>query len=557
MLASLLPADFDRACFERLLGFYAPSAQIVEMANVLASKSKDEWVKEGHGKRAFTNGIPENDLLKAHEAMKQLWGEMPTVIDPMAGGGSIPLEAASLGLNVLYLCEHDEEAVVNIARHRTPTPSLPLEGEGEKGKRGATHARQRANEFYQHLMTETFREAHRVLRDDGVLTVMFTHKKQEAWAALFESLIAAGFTITATWPVQTESQHSLHQAQKNAAQSTVLLAARKRTSPLSPSVGRGARGEGSIGYFDDAMQSDIRTVAQRTAARLRDEGLNAVDQLVGAFGPAMEVFTRYDEVRTDIGDTVNVTAAIQAAADAVADWRVEQLAKQGIEGVDAESRFVLLCWDVLGAAEFRFNEAMLLGRSVGMDVNALIDAGLVDKSGDKVKLLSAKERRRERAIRTEAEQLERFASPGRGRRRGNRTVHPNDEYFASAIDMCHALALRHAEAGGGGAGIGAARGMALQQGWTASSPPFRESSTCARLMEALLNAAPVAVQFPGTGRGHTAADEFPEFRAWHAMLQPLFRIKPPEWKEPQEAQLTLDIEPAEEEDEDNVDEEEE
>jgi len=68
---------------------------------VLASKSKDEWVKEGHGKRAFTNPIPEPDLLKAHEAMTELWDGMPTVIDSMAGGGSIPLEAASLGLNVL------------------------------------------------------------------------------------------------------------------------------------------------------------------------------------------------------------------------------------------------------------------------------------------------------------------------------------------------------------------------------------------------------------------------------------------------------------------------
>ena len=40
-------------------------------------------------------------------------------------------------------------------------------------------------------MTETFVEARRVLRPDGVLTVMFTHKKQEAWESLFTSLIEA------------------------------------------------------------------------------------------------------------------------------------------------------------------------------------------------------------------------------------------------------------------------------------------------------------------------------------------------------------------------------
>jgi adenine-specific DNA methylase len=402
-----------------------------------------------------------------------------------------------------YLCERDEEAVVNIARHRT-----------DNSRAGAKKARQEAEVRYQELMTDSFRECHRVLRDDGVLTVMFTHKQQEAWAALFESLIAAGFTITATWPVQTESQHSLHQAQKNAAQSTVILVARKR----EPNAGRA--------YFDPGMQAEIRDVARSAAARLRADGLNPVDQLVGAFGPAMEVFSRYDAVRTDTGEPVGVAAAIQTAADAVAQWRVEQLAARGLEGVDAESRFILLCWDVLGAAEFRFNEAMLLGRSVGMDVARLKETGLVAASGDKVKLLPAADRRRERAVRSEREQLSLVEGYEKARTKPARKVHPSDEYFASAIDMCHALALRYQENGAGQNGIGAARGMALQQGWT-------PDSACARLMSALVAAAPPAVRFPGKNGKKTAADQFPEFRAWHSLLKPLFQIDPPQWKEPE------------------------
>jgi len=105
-----------------------------------------------------------------------------------------------------YLCEHTEEAVVNTSRFKDRF---------EKTKDAKAASRQ----FYRKLMTDSFTEAKRILRDDGVLTVMFTHKKQEAWEALFASLINAGFTITATWPVKTESEHSLHQAKKNAAQS--------------------------------------------------------------------------------------------------------------------------------------------------------------------------------------------------------------------------------------------------------------------------------------------------------------------------------------------------
>ncbi|GIW50772.1 MAG: hypothetical protein KatS3mg081_0127 [Gemmatimonadales bacterium] len=79
-------------------------------------------------------------------------------------------------------------------------------------------------------MLACFREFRRILRDDGVLTVMFTHKRADAWNALGRALIEAGFTVHASWPVRTESEHSLHQAKKNAAQSTILLVCRKRAS---------------------------------------------------------------------------------------------------------------------------------------------------------------------------------------------------------------------------------------------------------------------------------------------------------------------------------------
>ncbi|MEW6073152.1 MAG: DUF1156 domain-containing protein [Planctomycetota bacterium] len=399
-----------------------------------------------------------------------------------------------------YLCKHDEEAVVNTRRHR----------EGQE-KTGAGKAK--ARDHYRRLMTETFKECRRTLRDDGVLTVMFTHKKQEAWEALFTSLIRSGFTIGATWPVKTEGWHSLHQAKKNAAQSTVILVARKRPA-----------GAG-IGYYDSAMEREIRERARATAERLRNEGLNAVDQLVGSFGPAIEVYSRFDEVRTDTGVPVGVDRAIDAASDAVGAWRIEQLAARGLDGVEPEGRFALLCWDVLGAAEFRFNEAKLLGHAVGMDVEELVAAGLVSKSSDKVQMLSAPERRRERAL-TPDEATETLFGPvvtaKRRRKKDALKIHPNDPSFRTALDACHALALRHIEAGGGAGGVGAAKALMLQQRWT-------KDSAVARLMAALVGAAPEALRREKGRR--SAAAKFPEFRAWHALLEPLFGVAPPDWRE--------------------------
>lgn len=395
-----------------------------------------------------------------------------------------------------YLCDHDEEAVVNISRHR------------DNGEKTTKEAREDAYVFYNKLMAETFAESKRILRDDGVLTVMFTHKKQEAWEGLFQSLIDAGFTITATWPIKTESEHSLHQAKKNAAQSTVILVARKRM----PNAGKG--------YYDSSMKEEIRNTAASSAERLQGEGLNAVDQMVGSFGPAMEVFSRYDEVVTDTGEPVNVGQAIDEAADAVSEWRINQLAERGLDGVEPEGQFYLLCWDVLGAQEFRFNEAKLLGHAVGMDVNQLITAGLVTKKSDKIIMQTAKERRRERPLEPDEVVETLFGDEIKTKRRSKKDVlkvHPNDPEFRTALDACHALALRYEEGG-----LGSAKSLARQQNWTVDS-------AVSKLMEALVKAAPIAVRFDKGSK--SAGHRFPEFRAWHVMLKEIFDIIPEEWKE--------------------------
>lgn len=436
-----------------------------------------------------------------------------------------------------YLCEHDQEAVVNTTRHRKNGG-----GSSKKGKRdGSTaDAKAKAHAFYQGLMTDVFRESRRILRDDGVLTVMFTHKKQEAWEALFTSLIQAGFTITATWPIKTESEHSLHQAKKNAAQSTVILVARKRPK------------DAGVGYFDNAMRKEIREKARFTAERLEGEGLNPVDQLVGSFGPAMEVYSRHSEVRTDTGIPVGVDKAIDEAADSVSEWRVQKLSDRGLEGVEPEGKFTLLCWDVLGAVEFRFNEAKLLGNAVGMDVDQLVAAGLVTKTGDKVQILSAGDRRRDKALEPDSVEVQTLFGPiivakKRASKKSTLKIHPNDPAFRTALDACHALALRYIEAGGGAGGIGSAKSLANQHRWTKDSKE-------ARLMEALVHAAPEAVRHEA-GKKSVAA-QYPEFRAWHALLLPLFGIKPPDWKKKLEAVIGLPFKETIEEEEESDSEEE-
>jgi putative DNA methylase len=75
-------------------------------------------------------------------------------------------------------------------------------------------------------MAAIFAEQRRVLKPEGIMTVMFTHKSAGAWDALAGGLIEAGFTITASWPMNTEAEGSLHIREKSAARSTIFLVCR-------------------------------------------------------------------------------------------------------------------------------------------------------------------------------------------------------------------------------------------------------------------------------------------------------------------------------------------
>src|SRR3954447_24998933 len=99
VLASVLPADFPRETFERLLGFGRPGNEIVAIRELMNTGVQ---VPGGFGAvRAFKAPLRANDLDAAHAAATRIWGHLPTVMDPMSGGGSIPLESARLGFPTL------------------------------------------------------------------------------------------------------------------------------------------------------------------------------------------------------------------------------------------------------------------------------------------------------------------------------------------------------------------------------------------------------------------------------------------------------------------------
>ena len=127
-----------------------------------------------------------------------------------------------------HLTEKDLEAIASPARFK---------GAGTK----AASARKLATKDYEAKMAEIFTECRRVIKPEGIMTVMFTHKSTTAWDALTVALINAGFNITRTWPVKTEAESSIHIKDRAAARTTILLGLPPRKDKSPPDPGTGLR----------------------------------------------------------------------------------------------------------------------------------------------------------------------------------------------------------------------------------------------------------------------------------------------------------------------------
>lgn len=261
------------------------------------------------------------------------------------------------------LCNKELEAIANPGRFR-----------------GIKNAAELADRDYEVKMQRAFSEYYRVLKDDGVLTVQFNHKDSGAWDILSQTLINAGFEITATWAVNTENPNSIHQAEKNAVNSTVLLVCRKR-------IGSGAA-------WWEEIQPKVRRAVMDRLPLLQEAGMKGIDLYLAAFGPALKELSKKWPVRTRDNVDVRPEAALREARSAVVDQRMIQVTEGHYVQIDPVSRYYLIAWDCFLTHEFPFDEARLLALSTGdVSIMELRDKyHLLAKKGNDVVLLTPRER---------------------------------------------------------------------------------------------------------------------------------------------------------------------
>ena len=256
-------------------------------------------------------------------------------------------------------------------------------------------------------MAAIFTECRRVLKPDGIMVVMFTHKASGAWDALASGLVRAGFVITASWPVNTEAEGSLHIKEKSAAKSTIFLVCRVReeTPPTTPTRSTGKR---------SSRRSPRRSASGSTTSRR--PGSAAIDLYLASFGPALQVFsenwplTRGRPVTRVAGKAkrnkvarpgdddpyaVRPEDALDAARREVKRWRMDQLATvKRQHHLDPLTEWFVLAWDAFKAPRFPVDEALKLARVVGLDFDREVKNNVCEVKGSDVTLWDSLIRKR-------------------------------------------------------------------------------------------------------------------------------------------------------------------
>ena len=157
------------------------------------------------------------------------------------------------------------------------------------------------NGFYQRLLTECWREAHRVLKPGGILAFTFHHSEDEPWVAVLESLFDAGFYLEATYPIRSDETKGEGQFGSQKVEYDIIHVCRKRTEePTSVSWGRMRR----------EVLADVRQLQGMLENHAR-AGLPAADLQVIQRGKALEYFSRhYGKVYVDEGRAISVKDAL-------------------------------------------------------------------------------------------------------------------------------------------------------------------------------------------------------------------------------------------------------
>jgi adenine-specific DNA methylase len=179
-------------------------------------------------------------------------------------------------------------------------------------------------QYFENTMKCSMAEGHKVLMPSGIGVIVFAHKSTTGWEAQLQAMIDAGWTITASWPIDTEMGSRLRAQNSAALASSIHLVCRPREKH------EGFFHANEIGEWSDVLV-ELPIRIHEWMPRLAMEGVVGADAIFACLGPALEIFSRYSRVEKASGEQVTLKEYLEKVWEAVEKEALTMI----FEGADA------------------------------------------------------------------------------------------------------------------------------------------------------------------------------------------------------------------------------
>ncbi len=243
------------------------------------------------------------------------------------------------------------------------------EGGFEAGKR-----------YFEEMLKKSFQEMARILKPNGIATIVYTHKSTSGWETLINSLLESGLVVTASWPIDTEMKKRMRAQESAALASSIYFVCRKMDRL-------------ETGWLNE-VKEEIKKHIHDKLDRLWEEGISGADYFVSAIGSSIEIFGKYKKVLDYEGNPIGADRLLEYVREIVTEYAVKKILHNGIAGqLSPLTRFYILWRWTYGEAALNFDEAKKLGQSSGIDISQQWNKGFIKKNKEFISILGPQDRK--------------------------------------------------------------------------------------------------------------------------------------------------------------------
>ncbi|MEQ9624327.1 DUF1156 domain-containing protein [Coleofasciculus chthonoplastes] len=247
--------------------------------------------------------------------------------------------------------------------------------------------KQKAQDFFEEGLGKAFKRMNVIANENYPLTVYYAFKQAEAeqkgkadesiastgWETMLEGLMKADFSIGGTWPMRSELSNRMVASGTNALASSIVLVCRPRPTDAPKTTRR-------------QFLTELKRQLPKALKTLQQGNIAPVDLAQASIGPGMAVFSQYAAVLENDGSPMRVRTALQLINQILDEYLTEQ------EGAfDSDTRWALTWFEQYQFNPGQYGDAETLSKAKNTSVSGMVDAGILDAKGGKVRLLKREE----------------------------------------------------------------------------------------------------------------------------------------------------------------------